>query len=197
MATRQQTLSTKFPDDAWRRHQPKCWITSTPWLGRVYILHTRSSSWWRHQINSALLALCEGNSPFTGEFPSQRSCSDAKLWCFLDLRLDIRLSKQSIHWWFETPSRPIWRHCNAKGSITGLYQMWRTSVVQHTDRKQLHELRSRPPVDHTFKSNVLNNNVWVLCRGTLFPGSNRMVWQWAETLVEIRGTLADIRGTTK
>ena len=26
---------------------------------------------------------------------------------------------------------------------------------------------------------------------------NRMAWQWAETLVEIRGTLGDIRGTTK
>ena len=27
--------------------------------------------------------------------------------------------------------------------------------------------------------------------------TNRMAWQWAETLVEIRGTLVDIRGTTK
>ena len=27
--------------------------------------------------------------------------------------------------------------------------------------------------------------------------SNRMAWQWAETRVEIRGTLEDIRGTTK
>ena len=26
---------------------------------------------------------------------------------------------------------------------------------------------------------------------------NRMAWQWTETLVEIRVTLADIRGTTK
>ena len=26
---------------------------------------------------------------------------------------------------------------------------------------------------------------------------NRMAWQWAETLVEIRVTLADIRRTTK
>ena len=26
---------------------------------------------------------------------------------------------------------------------------------------------------------------------------NMMAWQWAETLMEIRGTLADIRGTTK
>ena len=25
----------------------------------------------------------------------------------------------------------------------------------------------------------------------------RMAWQWAETLVEIRGSLADISGTTK
>ena len=28
-------------------------------------------------------------------------------------------------------------------------------------------------------------------------GANRMAWRWADTLVEIRGTLADIRGTTK
>ena len=27
--------------------------------------------------------------------------------------------------------------------------------------------------------------------------NNGMAWQWAETLVEIRGTLADIRGITK
>ena len=32
-------------------------------------------SWWRHQMEtfSALLALCAGNSPVTGEFPKQRS----------------------------------------------------------------------------------------------------------------------------
>ena len=26
--------------------------------------------------------------------------------------LNKRLSKQSRGWWFETPSRPLWRHCN-------------------------------------------------------------------------------------
>ena len=31
---------------------------------------------------------------------------------FFDLRLNKRLSKQSWGWWFETPSRPLWRHCN-------------------------------------------------------------------------------------
>ena len=44
---------------------------------------------------SALLALCAGNSPVTGEFPSQRPVT----WncdVFFDLRLDKRLSKQAI-----------------------------------------------------------------------------------------------------
>ena len=31
---------------------------------------------------------------------------------FFDLRLNKRLSKQSWGWWFETPSSPLWRHCN-------------------------------------------------------------------------------------
>ena len=31
---------------------------------------------------------------------------------FFDLRLNERLSKQSSCWWFETPSRPLWRHSN-------------------------------------------------------------------------------------
>ena len=31
---------------------------------------------------------------------------------FFDLCLDKRLSKKSWGWWFETPSRSLWRHCN-------------------------------------------------------------------------------------
>ena len=38
--------------------------------------------------------------------------SEAELWCFLSLRLNKRLSKQSRRRWFETPSRSMWRHCN-------------------------------------------------------------------------------------
>ena len=60
---------------------------------------------------SALLALCAGNSPVTGEFPSQRPVRRS-FDVFFDLRLNKRLSKQSCGWWFETPSRPLWRHCN-------------------------------------------------------------------------------------
>ena len=31
---------------------------------------------------------------------------------FFDLHLNTRLSKQSRGWWFDTPSRSLWRHCN-------------------------------------------------------------------------------------
>ena len=31
---------------------------------------------------------------------------------FFDLRLNRRLSKQLLGWWSETPSHPLWRHCN-------------------------------------------------------------------------------------
>ena len=53
-----------------------------------------------------------GESNGTGGFPSQRPVT----WSFdvfLDLRLNKRLSKQSKYRWFETPSRSLWRHCNA------------------------------------------------------------------------------------
>ena len=43
---------------------------------------------------------------------SRTNASHAELLCFFDLRLNKRLSKQSWRWWFETPSRPSWRHCN-------------------------------------------------------------------------------------
>ena len=70
-------------------------------------------TWWRHQMVtfSALLAICAGNSPVTGEFPTQRPvtrCFDV----YFDLHPNRRLSKQSSDWWFETPSRPLWCHSN-------------------------------------------------------------------------------------
>ena len=59
----------------------------------------------------ALLALCAGNSPVTGEFSSQRPAMQS-FDVFFDLRLNKRLSKQSRRWWFETPSCSLWCHCN-------------------------------------------------------------------------------------
>ena len=70
-------------------------------------------SWWRHQIEtfSALLAICVGNSPVTGEFPTQRPVTRSFDVLF-DLRQNKRLSKQWEGWWFATPSCPLWCYCN-------------------------------------------------------------------------------------
>ena len=56
-----------------------------------------------------LLGICAGNSPVTGEFPAQRPMTRS-FDVFFDLPLNKQLSKQSWGWWFETPSRPSWRH---------------------------------------------------------------------------------------
>ena len=79
-------------------------------------------SWWRHQLEtfSALLALCAGNSPVSGEFPSQRPVTRS-FDVFFDLRLNKRLSKQSWDWWFETPSWPLWRHRNVRSCLLVKY----------------------------------------------------------------------------
>ena len=62
---------------------------------------------------SALLAICVGNSSVPGEIPAQRPETQS-FDVFFDLRLNKRLSKQSRGWWFETPSRPLWSHCNVR-----------------------------------------------------------------------------------
>ena len=60
---------------------------------------------------SALLAICAANSPVSGEFPTQRTVTRS-FDVFFDQRLNKRLSKQWWGWWFETPSDPLWCHCN-------------------------------------------------------------------------------------
>ena len=73
---------------------------------------------------SALLAICAGNSPVPGEFPTQRPVTRS-FDVFFDLRLNKRLSKQSWSWWFETLSRPLRRHCN------GGRDKWPTFTRRH------------------------------------------------------------------
>ena len=83
--------------------------------------------WWRHQMEtcSALLALCAGNSPVTGEFPPLRPVTRS-FHVFFDLRLNKRLSKQSWGGRFETPSCSLWRHRDVEGYTYKLVMYSRT-----------------------------------------------------------------------
>ena len=69
------------------------------------------NAWWRHQMEtfSVLPAISARNSPVTGDFPGRRPVA-LNFDAFFDRCLNKKLSKQTWDWWFETPSRPLWRH---------------------------------------------------------------------------------------
>ena len=128
------------------RHFPQFTICSVQWRIDIYIDKTEAHmplwynfrigipmlagwsdrcridrAWWRHQMEtfSALLAICAGNSPVPGEFPTQRPVTRS-FDVYFDLRPNKRSSKQSLGWWFETLSPPLWRHRN---------EIWYSSLV--------------------------------------------------------------------
>ena len=78
---------------------------------KIYISHDDVIKWKHLLALCALLVLCAGNSPVTGEIPSQRPVTRS-LDVFFDMCLKKHLSKQSWGRWFETQSRSWWRHCN-------------------------------------------------------------------------------------
>ena len=83
------------------------------WYNNKNKLECYLITWWRHQMEtfSALLALLL----VTGEFPAQRPVTRS-----FDVFFDLRLNKQSRGCWFETPSCPLWHHCNEPARSMGL-----------------------------------------------------------------------------
>ena len=94
--------------------------------GESVIAYGINLSWWRHRMEtfSALLGICVGNSPETGEFPTQRPVTRS-FDVFFDLCPNERLSKHSWGWWLETQSSPLWRHRNVLSSVlyVGFYTL--------------------------------------------------------------------------
>ena len=96
---------------------------------------------------SALLAICAGNSPVLGEFPTQRPVTRI-FDVFFDLRLNKQLSKQSWGWWFETLSRRLWRQYNGgirysveeRGGYGNVYANWFTGFPLLVDFRTMMEL---------------------------------------------------------
>ena len=113
-----------------------------------------SNSWWRHQIKafSALMALCSGNSPVTGEFPPQRPVKwsfDA----FFYLRLNKWLRKQSRGLWFGTPSRSVWRQCNVEWQWKSIIE----TLLGATNQRHSHSVR-----DIVYCCELIINGLWRL-----------------------------------
>ena len=100
------------------------------------------NAWWRHQMETfcALLAICAGNSPVPGEFPTQKPVTRS-FDVYFDLRPNKRLSKQSWGWWFETLSCSLWRHRNGMRILP-----WKHVNVCTTQSLVLHIERWSPLV---------------------------------------------------
>ena len=117
----------------------------------ISIFRVNNVTWERHRITRSVSMMTSsngnvfrvtGHSPATDEIPSQRPVTRS-FDVFFDLRLNKRLSKQSKHWWFETPSRSLWRHCNVSITMTSYgrygvsnHQQLRHSFKSLSDRQQ-------------------------------------------------------------
>ena len=111
---------------------------------RLHTRHWNTCSFEHQMFNWFMMTSSNGNifrdtGHLCGEFTGHRwfprtKASHAELWYF-SRRLNKRLSKQSCGWWFETPSRPFWRHCNVKFKHTyAAYWIWKIpNVFQHID----------------------------------------------------------------
>ena len=97
----------------------KIWVLCTGQLDCFF-----NTSWLEQSVIFYMMASSNGNIfcvtghlygefPVNGEFTAQRPATRS-FGVFFDLRLNKRLSKQSCGWWFETLSRPSWRHCNER-----------------------------------------------------------------------------------
>ena len=105
---------------------------------------------------SASLAFCAGNSPVTGEFPPQRPVTRSFDF-FFGLRLNKCLSTQSWDWWFETPSRSLWRHCNETTTIFSIHTFY---VIEQ--------------IPSVFSSND------AVLRKHVFRNTAQMSWYWSK-----------------
>ena len=125
------------------------------------------------------------NSPHKGQWRG----------ALLDLCLNKRLSKHLWGWWFETPSRSLWRHCNAgeSGHIDHINPVWWNIQPQQIKARQRPlRIYGKLYIDVLvlesvmFQSLVSFYNGYVLCvlcicTMIIFGGNkHRVSWIWVE-----------------
>ena len=123
------------------------WITQTQ---VVRSSHLRT--WWRHQMETffPLLALCEGNSPVIGEFPSQRPVTQS-----FDFSLIWAWTKC---WANNRNAGDLWRHC-AHYDVTVM--IWPAfHFVKMAEHKLSNVLLA---IYKTHAASIKSNTVW--CTG--------------------------------
>ena len=94
-------------------------------------------TWSNGNIFRVTGRLC-GEFTGPGEFPAQRPVTRS-FDVFFDMCLNKRLSKQPWGWWFETLSRPLWRHRNASAIEVTLKNygniVWYQTIKLYTQQR--------------------------------------------------------------
>ena len=142
---------------------------------------------------SALLAIYAGNPPVIGEFPSQRPVTRS-FDVFWDLRLNKRLSKRSWGWWYETPSRSLWRNSNVKTFFASmsLFEgkgVQRSPLNSNTELSNFIVYQHRQVVDQTIESPVIWNDMILIWRYSNDHMSDPVPVHSQTTLSKIQGSI--------
>ena len=111
------------------------------------------SSWWRHQMEtlSALLVLCVGNSPVTGEFPSQKPLTRS-----FDIFFDLRLKNR---WVNKRGAGDLRRH-RAHYDVIVMFRLMDGNTLRPGRNK-------RHFAYDVFKCIFLDENIWILMKISL------------------------------
>ena len=114
-------------------------------IGGVPYISLNHISWWRHQMETFAALLY---------WPFVRGIHRV---FFFHLCLNKRLSKQSRGWWFETPTRSLWRHRN--GSTLPYLCVWHCYQWYRIDVGNRNFLSNRRFKD-IFVSKIQSHAVW-------------------------------------
>ena len=112
------------------------WEANNTWIWKSRRYRRMNATAVRYMMTSSNGKKFRVTGHLWGEFTGQRrvpltKASDAELDVFFDLRLNGRLSKQSRRWWFETPSRSLWRHWNEAINRRELTRRWLSARLQY------------------------------------------------------------------
>ena len=123
------------------------WVNSDYEQGHIQseMAHRQPAAWWWHDMEtlSALLAICEGNPPIAGGFPSQRvsrngslaTCHMMVTWHGNTFRITGHLWRESTdNWWF--PSQRVSRNGSLATCLMMVSWHWNTfRIIGHLWRE--------------------------------------------------------------
>ena len=139
-----------------------------------------STNTFKMTSSNGNISFCEGNSPVTGEFPSQRPVTRS-FDVFFELHLNKLLSKPLICRWLETSVRSLWRHSNVIRRWLSILGAWPSANTIKTKLRPAYwvymvVLTHGDNMDETLQTTFSNALswmrtviFWMQCYCNLFP----------------------------